>query len=166
MPALYYIGVTVHLLAALVWLGGMFFLGLVGAPALRAIESAELRQRLFDELGRRFRTVGWVCIAVLAVTGVANLYYRGLLHWQGVLGTAAFWRTNIGYALAVKLAIVTLMIAISAVHDFIDGPAAGRLVANSPRALVLRRRAALMARVNAILGVVLVIAAVRLARGG
>ena len=31
----YYLIVTLHVLAALLWLGGMFFLGLVGAPALR-----------------------------------------------------------------------------------------------------------------------------------
>ena len=166
MPALYFGSVTVHILAALVWLGGMFFLGLVGAPALRTIEPAELRQRLFDELGRRFRIVGWTCIAILLTTGVANLHFRGLLHWQGVLGSMAFWRTNVGHALAAKFAVVTVMLVVSAIHDFVDGPAAGQLAADSPAALVLRRRAALLARVNAILGVVLVIAAVRLARGG
>jgi putative copper resistance protein D len=166
MPTLYYAGVTVHILAALVWLGGMFFLGLVGAPVLRSIESAELRQRLFDELGVRFRTVGWACIAILVITGMGNLYFRGLLHWHGVLGSMAFWRTGIGNALAAKVAAVTVMSVVSAIHDFIDGPAAGRLTANSPAALLLRRRAALLARVNAVVGVLLVIAAVRLARGG
>ncbi len=161
-----YACVTIHILAALVWLGGMFFLGLVGAPALRTLQPAELRQRLFDELGRRFRTVGWVCIAILVGTGFGNLYFRGLLHWNAVLGSGAFWQTGIGHALAGKLVMVIAMVAISAVHDFIDGPAAGRLVADSPAALVLRRRAALMARLNAVFGVLLVVAAVRLARGG
>jgi uncharacterized membrane protein len=37
MPALYYVNVTIHVLAAMLWLGGMFFLGVVGAPVLRAI---------------------------------------------------------------------------------------------------------------------------------
>lgn len=166
MGPAYYLNVTVHVLAALVWLGGMFFIGIVGAPVLRSIEPAPLRQRLFHDLGLRFRTVGWVCIAVLLLTGVLNLHFRGLLAWDDVLGSAAFWRTGVGHALAVKLAAVTTMVVVSAVHDFVVGPAAGRLEAGTPAALALRRRAVSLARVNAITGIVLVAAAVRLARGG
>ena len=166
MQTLYFVNVTVHVLAALLWLGGMFFLGVVGAPALRRIEPPALRQRLFQELGRRFRTVGWVAIAILVATGVLNLYFRGWLQWSGMLGAPAFWRTALGHALAAKLVAVVTMIAVSATHDFLLGPAAGRAAPGSPRAIVLRRRAALLARVNAFVGVIVVIAAVRLARGG
>jgi len=56
------------------------------------------------------------------------------------------------------------MVTVSAVHDFVDGPAAGRARPGSPESIRLRRRAALLARTNALLGVVLVVAAVRLAR--
>ena len=166
MSSLYYLNVTVHVLAALVWLGGMFFVGLVGAPLFRAIEPPALRQRLFNELGVRFRTVGWICIGLLVVTGIGNMQLRGLLTWETVLGSSAFWKTTLGYALAVKLAAVVTMIAVSALHDFWLGPAAGRIEAGTPAALALRRRAAMLARINAAVGVVVVIAAVRLVRGG
>jgi len=161
----YYLLVTVHVLAALLWLGGMFFLGLVGAPVLRAVEPPALRQRLFHQLGLRFRAVGWSAIAVLVVTGVALLHARGLLRWSGVFGSAAFWGTGLGVALAAKLAAVTVMVVVSLVHDFFLGPAAGRAGPDSAEAIRLRRRAALLARVNALLGLLLVAAAVRLARG-
>lgn len=164
MPPLYYVNVALHVLAAMLWLGGMFFLGVVGAPALRAIEQPALRQRLFQELGVRFRSVGWVAIAVLILTGLVNLHYRGWLHWDGVFASAAFWRTGVGTALAIKLASVTVMIIVSAVHDFALGPLAGRVEPGSPQAIAFRRRAALLARVNALLGVVVVVAAVRLPR--
>jgi uncharacterized membrane protein len=166
MPALFYANVTVHVLAAMLWLGGMFFLGVVGAPVLRAIEPAPLRQRLFEELGTRFRWIGWWAIAVLVVTGLINLHYRGWLHWRGVLASTEFWRSGVGRTLAAKLVIVVLMIATSAVHDFVHGPRAGQAEPGSPAAIAFRRRAALLARVNAILGVLLVVVAVRLARGG
>lgn len=166
MRTLYFANVSIHVLAALLWLGGMFFLGVVGAPALRRVEPAAVRQRLFQELGRRFRTVGWVAIAILIVTGVLNLYFRGWLHWSGMLGSAAFWGTALGHALAAKLMAVVTMVLVSATHDFILGPAAGRAAPGSPHAVVLRRRAALLARANALVGVVVVIAAVHLARGG
>lgn len=166
MSAWYYLNVTIHVLAAIFWLGGMFFLGVVGAPAMRRIEPASLRQRLFQELGSRFRRAGWIAIFVLVGTGVINLYFRGWLRSTGELSSTAFWRTSLGHALAAKLVSVLLMISISAIHDFVLGPQAGRAVPGSPEAVASRRRAALLARVNAVIGVVLVVAAVRLARGG
>ncbi len=163
---LYLASVFVHILAAFVWVGGMLFLGIVGAPVLRGVEPPALRQQLFQQLGLRFRVVGWVAIAVLLVTGVTNLHFRGWLRWDGVLAEPAFWRTTTGHALGAKLLVVALMIALSALHDFGIGPAAGRAQAGSPRALELRRRAALMARVNALLAIIVVAAAVVLVRGG
>lgn len=165
MSTLYYINVTVHVLAAMFWLGGMFFLGVVGAPVLRAVEPPALRQRLFQQLGLRARSLGWWAIGILIVTGTLNLWFRGWLQWSGVLDSAAFWRTATGVALAAKLASVATMVAVSAVHDFVLGPMAGRLPPGSADALAFRRRAALLARANALLGVVIVIAAVRLTRG-
>jgi uncharacterized membrane protein len=166
MPLGYWVSVTLHVLAAMLWLGGMLFLAAVGAPVLRSIEPPQLRQRLFGALGLAFRNVGWIAIGILVVTGLLNLHYRGWLHWDGVLANPAFWRTTTGTALAWKLATVTTMITISAIHDFLHGPRAGQLEAGSPAALQLRRQAALLARLNAIFGIILVIAAVRLARGG
>lgn len=163
--SLYYVLVTLHVLSALFWLGGMFFLGLVGAPVLRKVEPVQLRQELFQQLGLRFRTTGWWAVAVLVVTGTLLLQVRGLLR-ASVLGDPDFWSTAFGTSLAVKLAAVTTMIVISAVHDFHHGPAAGLAVAGSPESIRLRRQAALLARVNALVGLVLVMAAVRLARGG
>ncbi|HEY0972832.1 MAG TPA: CopD family protein [Gemmatimonadales bacterium] len=166
MTTAYYLTVTVHLLAALLWLGGMFFLGAVGAPVLRTVEPPALRQRLFQQLGIRFRTTGWWAVGILVVTGTMLLQMRGLLRWDGVLGEAIFWGTPLGRALAVKLAAVTTMIAVSLVHDLLHGPAASRARPGSEEALAFRRRAAKLARVNALVGVVVVLAAVRLARGG
>jgi copper resistance protein D len=162
---LYQLNVTLHVLAALFWLGGMLFLGLVGAPVLRRVEPPELRARLFHELGVRFRAVGWIAIAVLVLTGVFNLALRGMLSIE-VLGSAAFWQSRYGQALAWKLGLVTLMVALAAWHDFALGPRSTKVAAGSAEAARLRRRAALTARVNALAGIVLVIVAVRLARGG
>ena len=162
--ALYYANVTVHVLAAMFWLGGMFFIAAVGAPVLRTLEPA-LRARIFTLLGERFRAAGWWSIAILIVTGTLNLHFRGILRWP-VLGDAAFWQGRYGLALAWKLGGVAAMVVVSALHDFVLGPAAARLEAGSAAALRARRRAAWLARANALFGLVVVIAAVRLARGG
>jgi copper resistance protein D len=165
VSGLYFLNVTAHLLAALLWLGGMFFFAVVGAPVLRKVEPPALRAELFRRLGEQFRTVGWAAIGVLLVTGVLNLQLRGMLSWQ-VLGDGAFWGTRYGHALAWKLGAVGLMVAFSAVHDFVLGPSASRLTPGSDEALRARRHAAWLARVNSVVALVLVLAAVRLARGG
>jgi uncharacterized membrane protein len=162
MRMAYLLSVYLHILAALIWLGGMLFLGLVGAPVLRAIEPTALRQRLFNDLGLRFRTVGWIAILVLVITGVTNLYFKG---WINLLGTTTFWRSDAGSTLAIKLGAVLVMLLISAIHDFRLGPAAGRLEAGSAEAIAFRVRAARLARLNALVGLILLLAAVRLARG-
>lgn len=164
MRALYLTNVSVHVLAAMLWLGGMLFLGVVGAPALRAVESAALRQRLFQQLGIRFRVAGWWAIGILVVTGTLNLYFRGWLRWDGVLGSARFWASGVGHALACKLVAVVAMLVVSSIHDFVLGPRASRAAPGSPLAHALRTRAARLARLNALLGVLVVVAAVWLAR--
>lgn len=163
--SLYYLNVTIHVLAALLWLGGMFFLAAVGAPALRKVEPSALRSEIFRTLGEQFRTVGWGAIAVLVVTGVLNLHLRGILT-SDLLGSPAFWGSPYGRALGWKLATVAVMIAVSGVHDFVSGPAAARQAPGTPEALAMRKRAAWLARANAVVGIALVVAAVRLARGG
>lgn len=143
----------------------MFFLAVIGAPLLRSVEPPELRQRLFREMGLRFRAAGWIAIAILIVTGVINLHYRGWLQWDDVWASSAFWRSGVGHSLACKLIAVTAMVVVSMIHDFIVGPAAGRQKPGSPRAIALRRHASHLARANAVLGIIIVVAAVRLARG-
>lgn len=165
MSGLYLVTVTVHVLAALLWLGGMLALALIGAPVLRQVEPPALRQELFRKMGERFLWIAWLCIAVLLVTGLLNLHFRGVLS-PSVLGDPSFWSGRYGRALGWKLACVVIMVGVAAIHDFIVGPAASRSPAGSPQALRLRRRAALLARFNAGVGVVLVVVAVRLARGG
>lgn len=162
---MYRINVTIHVLAAILWLGGMFFFAAVGAPVLRRVEPAQLRADLFRQLGEKARALGWASISVLLVTGILNLYFRGLLS-ADAMGSHEFWRTAYGHTLMWKLTAVAAMIAVQAVHDFIFGPAASRAPAGTPEALALRRRAALLARASGILGIIVVIAAVYLARPG
>ena len=166
MAPFYIASVVLHVLAALLWVGGMLFIGIVAAPVLRAIEPAALRQELFQRLGLRFRSIGWSALVLLLVTGTINLHHRGWLSWDGALANPAFWRTPVGHALGAKLLGVTVLLILSAVHDFVLGPSAGRATPGSPDALMLRRRAALLARANALVAVFVIVAAVLLARAG
>ncbi len=74
---MYHVSVFVHILSAIIWIGGMFFLALAVVPATRTMPRSE-RATLFGIVGRRFRTVGWICIALLLVTGAINAAYRSI----------------------------------------------------------------------------------------
>lgn len=158
------LSVTVHVLAAMVWIGGMLAIALVGAPVLRDLEDHALRARLFSAIGLRFRAVAWTAIAALLATGIVNLRVMGLLDAE-TLGSSEFWSTPLGVGLAAKLTLAVLMIGLAGVHDFWLGPAASRTPPESAEARRLRRLASWVARVNALLAVVLVWVAVGLTRG-
>ena len=164
MSVAVYLGVVVvHVLAAIVWVGGVLFFALVGAPVLRTVEPPELRASLFDAIGRRFRHVGWWAVAVLLVTGPVLLAMRGWLS-PDVLFRAEFWRTAAGTALAWKLALVVVMIALTAAHDVALDPRRARDAAGGAASERSRRRAVLMARFGALAAVAVVAVAARLAR--
>ncbi|HEY8887721.1 MAG TPA: CopD family protein [Gallionella sp.] len=71
----------IHLLAALIWVGGMFFAYVVLRPA--AVETLEppQRLRLWDEVFRRFFVWVWVAVAALLVSGLYLVYlFGGMAH--------------------------------------------------------------------------------------
>jgi uncharacterized membrane protein len=163
--ALYYVSVVLHLLAAITWIGGMFFLMLVVVPWLRGRDRSGAALFL-RETGMRFRTVGWACFAILLVTGTFNLWVRGVRFAS--FADAAFLSSPLGIAVTLKLAAFAIVLAISGLHDFVYGPRATAVLRDdpsSPHAQRLRRRASLLGRINALLAVILVLLAVAIVRG-
>lgn len=165
MHAFYVTSVFLHILAAVVWIGGMFFLVLVVVPWLRsgnrAVGAAMLR-----DTGIRFRNVGWICFAVLLGTGVLNLGVRriGFAHFA-----RPEWLTSpFGLAVLSKITLFALVLIVSAIHDFRVGPRATLAMEADPggaEALRLRRAASWLGRLNALLALGLIFLGVVLVRG-
>lgn len=65
---------TLHLLAALVWVGGMFFAWMILRPAAVGALDAPARLTLWVEVFRRFFLWVWIAVLVLPVTGVGMLH--------------------------------------------------------------------------------------------
>jgi putative copper resistance protein D len=164
---LYLASVWLHLVAALLWAGGMLFLVLVIVPLLRTPALRGQAIQLLQAVGLRFRTVGWASLLVLVVTGLVNAAYRG--GSAGALADGAWWATPFGRLLAHKLGLVALILVLSAVHDFGVGPRAAALLRDdpaSPRAGAWRAAASWMGRVNLLLALAVIAIAVALVRGG
>jgi copper resistance protein D len=144
--------VTLHLLGAVVWIGGMLFLGLVLVPVLRGRPPAE-RAALLHAVGRRFLTIGWIALGTLLVTGPILWALRGFA---------------VSLALAHKLVLVAIILGLSVLHDFVLGPRLATLIAQSEASgetARLRRRVALLARLNVLLALVVLILGVAISRG-
>jgi putative copper resistance protein D len=102
--------VTIHLLAATVWVGGTVALVFVGVPVIRTLEG-EARARALKALGTRWRPIGYGALGVLVVTG--------LLLADDDVGNAS---AGFDAVLAIKMGAVALMIGASLVHDYMLGP--------------------------------------------
>jgi uncharacterized membrane protein len=109
---------TVHLLAAIVWVGGTIALVFVSVPPLQRLEGAQ-RAALLRELGRRWRPLGWSALAVAIASGA----------WIAALEHAFDTTpTRFDVVLAVKGALVGLLAAGAYLHDFVLGPGLARQI--------------------------------------
>lgn len=165
---MYQLAVFIHILAAIIWVGGTLFLVMVMVPLTRqgAIGSPPEAARLLGAVARKFRRVAWGSIVALVITGL----FIGTEHW-GVTPSSFF--TGEGWFLKLlqaKVGVVAIIIVLSLVHDFILGPRLTRLMEGShgppsPAALAGRRRLVMVARINVTLILVAVILAVFMTRG-
>jgi len=94
---------TVHVLAAVIWVGGMFFAYVVLRPSLAALEPPQ-RVALHRQVFRRFFLVVWHAMPLQLITGLWILfaYYGG---FEGVE-----WPIHAMFTLGVIMAAVFVMI--------------------------------------------------------
>ncbi len=114
--SLYALSVWLHVVAATAWVGSMIFFAAVVVPILRREELRSAAPGLILLIGKRYRKLAWISLAVLVATGVTNLYFRGI-GWS-MLASADFWLSSaFGRALGWKLGFVALVLGLTAAHD-------------------------------------------------
>ena len=172
---MYQAAVFIHLASVIIWIGGSLFLALVLIPVLRRYapapapgEPPALPADLLGSMARRFRWISWVCIVLLVATGLYILPTR-----YGI-GFADFFTLGGHFVatLQVKVALVAVVIWLSAIHDFVIGPYTNRLIEamqageEPPGYLpLLRRLVVWIARINVLLTILVVLVAVTMTRG-
>ena len=67
---------TLHVLAALIWVGGMFFAWMILRPAAMAALDGPARLKLWVNVFQRFFVWVWVAVLVLPISGVGLLQMR------------------------------------------------------------------------------------------
>lgn len=111
-----------HVLAAIVWVGGQLLLSAVVVPATRRSLTPEVRGPLFQDVGRRFATLSnWGLLPVLLVTGLALAWHRGV-----TLG--GLTRPGYGGILGAKIVLFGVAVLLAVVHGMVAS--AGRSTAS------------------------------------
>jgi uncharacterized membrane protein len=123
-----------HLLAAVIWIGGLFFQLLVVRPTLNRATTVREQVRLGLSLEGRFRAVMWPAVGVVLLTGLYNVMNLLMATTQaGASLPAAFV-----HLLGIKLLLVALMIGLQAVQQLVLRPKRiASLQAVPPEATVL-----------------------------
>jgi uncharacterized membrane protein len=124
---------TVHLLSAMVWVGGTVALVFVGVPAIRRLEG-DARATAMRALGRRWRPLGWGAMGVAILSGL------WLTDTHSGFSSVAL-STDFDRTLILKSVLVALLCIGALLHDSVLGPRLQReLRAGAPQAPVTRRR--------------------------
>jgi putative copper export protein len=158
---------SLHLIAAAVWAGGIVFLGLAVGAARRTVPDRE-RIALFRQLGRRFLVAGGIALLILIATGTDMAADR-------LASFGDLFDTDYGKRLAEKLALVIVVIVLTAFHSLVQGPALSRLreqaldrPADIELAAAIRRksvRAGIVSALNLLATLAILVLAARLVTG-
>lgn len=164
--SVYHAVVFLHLLTAIVWMGGMVFVYAIVMPFLRNPQHGPVIGPLSHWVSRRFRRLAQVSLVVLVVTGTWAAAFRGAT-WKGVF-SGSLWAQDFGKALLWKVGAVVLLTALSLTADFLIVPwlqKASRVPEKRAGVAFWHRYLELMGHFNVFISVVIVALAVILVRG-
>ena len=117
--------IALHVLAVVVWVGGMFFAYVVLRPSAGALES-EARLALWHRVFRRFFPWVWASIAVLLASGYGMIF----LYFGGFAGAGLYIHVMQGIGIVMMLLFLHLFFVpwrrFSAAVERRHFPAAGK----------------------------------------
>ncbi len=137
---LYWICISLHLLAATLWLGHMFVWSLVVGPAIKRVEPPATAEFL-RECSLFMGALGWPALTILIVTGLYLLSARGIGPLDLVTGRAF---SGDGGTLPVKLVLVLWMIFYQAIWGHHRAPIA--IYGNMLAALIILGASVILVR--------------------
>jgi putative copper export protein len=154
MSSWYYISVWLHIIGGAFWIGGMLFLPFVLLPGIKDHPD---RKNLLMATGLKFRFYGYIVLAMMFITGLLNIYLRGLS-----FSFNFFIMTRYGQLVELKIILFVLMITISLLHDLIVGRKAVEQMENKNIKLIARWTGRLLLLISLILAYIGVV----ISRGG
>ena len=105
-----------HVIAAVIWVGGNFILAMVIVPHFKQHLPPVQRIQLLTQIGRRFEPIVWGCVGVLFFTGIINLFFSVDFTSATPLSNA-FMRT-----ILIKIGLFFLLVILTVLHSMLFGP--------------------------------------------
>lgn len=124
---------ALHVLAAIVWIGGMFFAYLVLRPAVGGIEPAPERPKLWSRVFPRFFAWVWAAVVLLPLTG----YWRLFMDFGGFARAGA--SVHVMHVLGLVMIGLFVFLFVVPYKRFQAAVAAGDLTAAASQLAIIRR---------------------------
>jgi putative copper export protein len=136
--------VFLHILGAVIWAGGLVFVGLVAAGARRTVPARE-RAELFRFVGRGLLVMGVVAAVLLGLSGnfLVDDRFGGLDDLSGEPGRLILWKTI----------LFAGVLALAFVHGLVLGPGIRRLRLSQAEGQLTDAEEALLRRKATISGI-------------
>lgn len=147
----------IHLIATVVWVGGIIFILFIAIPSARQVLGAEAG-RLMSDISKRFNPLANYSIMLLIGSGVVLAGLRKQFPTDGVFGNHGF--------MALKLLLVFSMVSIHFYRGLVLAPRIMRTVSATDKG-VLQKISINLVKTNLILGlsVLLLSGAISIFRG-
>ncbi len=154
-----------HLIAAATWIGSMLFFVTILVPYSKSKYDRDEYIEFLNDIGMRFRWLGWICLITVAITGI--LLCDIIVGWESFMvsdghsdppASTIIWKMVGGAVLFTSAAL----------HDFRYGPRAIQCMiekGDCPESRKLRGRATTFGRVNLILSIIIFSLGVSVLRG-
>jgi uncharacterized membrane protein len=136
---------AVHVLCAVIWVGGMFFAYVVLRPSLSVLEPIQ-RIALHTQVFRRFFLIVWHVMPLILISGFAVLF----LFYGGIAGVG--WNVNVMMLLGLIMSAVFVLIVFGPYARF-------RRTTDRATAVACIDRIRKLIGVNLVLGIVTVVVA-------
>jgi len=140
------LALALHVLAAIIWVGGMFFAYLAVRPALAELDTKH-RARVWAAIFRRFFPWVWACVVALLASG----FYLAIISFDSLSQAPVFVHVMMGLGI--------VMMAVFAYVFFVPYPQLKTAVqtGSEPLAVHAMVRIRLLIAVNLSLGIVVVL---------
>ena len=159
----------IHVIAAVVWIGGNLILATVIVPYFRQNLPPVQRIKLLTQIGKRFEPIVWGCVGILFFTGLINVF--NAIDFSATAESAistAFMRT-----LFIKLILFVILVVLTTLHSFVFGPKLATAIETLDESLEelpdgvksIRKQMSIVSSLMGVVSVLILLAAVALGMG-
>ena len=159
----------IHVIAAVVWIGGNLILAMVIVPHFRQNLPPVQRIQILTLIGKRFEPIVWSCVLILFFTGIVNIFNSvDLFSTDDSLLVGTFMRT-----LVIKLLLFFILLILTGLHSFFYGPKLSKAIEDldpeteeiPANVNSIRKQMSIVSRAMGVVSLLIILAAVALRMG-